>query len=138
MDSIQLFDYLLDSLSDESILNSKTNYDKCIKLDDCAIFMLDYHFNINKKIILKNKKKKQYIYDKLFAYALIKSKYLYDELINDEVLDSNITHEIYTKETWLNDSYTINDHFMGHGAYINSFVADISLRNMINTLIKNL
>jgi hypothetical protein len=128
MDSIILFDYLLNSLSDENILKSKTQYDKCIKIDDCTIFILDYLFNINKKMIMENNKKKHSVYNKLFAYALIKSKYLYDELIDDDVFESNITHEIYTKETWLNDYNTINNYHMGHGAYVNTLVADIALK----------
>lgn len=120
-----LFDNLLESLP----MSNQEIYD-CITVSDCTIFMLKHYLTTVKDSILTSDEKRQHIYNKLFEYALRRSVYDYNDAKLDKDIDSNMSHEIYTKQIWLNKIDNINEYYTGNDGYIMYFVADIALKEI--------
>lgn len=128
MNSVVLFDNLLESLP---TVNQKTiKYYECITVPDCTIFMLKHYLTVNKDLIVTSDEKRQYVYNKLFAYALTRSIDRYNDDKLDKVIDQNMSHETYTEQIWLNNINDISEYYTGNDGYIIYFVADIALKEI--------
>lgn len=128
MSSVILFDNLLESLS--TINQKRIIYYESITVPDCIIFMLRHYLMVDKDLILTSDEKKQYIYNKLFAYVLTRSIDSYNDDKLDKVIDQNMSHETYTEQIWLKNIDNVSEYYTGNDGYIIYFVADIALKEI--------
>jgi hypothetical protein len=132
MNPVVLFDNLLESLPSNK--NEIVEYYQCITVSDCTIFMLKHYLTTSKDLILTSDEKRKYIYDKLLAYAMIRSMQYYNDELFNQTFDSTIDHKTYTEEEWLNNISNVSEYYTGNDGYVIYFIADIALKEIFSLL----
>lgn len=142
------------SLPNRNEIPIMETYEECISLSECTILILKHHLVHNRNDILVDEERKKYIYDKLFQYALLRSRDQYQDDLEDSIhmnkkgtnAETGITHEEYTKEYWLknvkyvDDGYNDEDRntmkgcYGGNSSYDMNGVANIALKEIFRLL----